>query len=200
MFNKFMHYLIAAFVLTGFISFLLGDRIDPNKQAQSILLAEPIQITYVVKSAPRVDEESLCLARVIFGEGRGESYKGQLAISEVVLNRVKSPRYPNTICEVVNQSKIHKGKRVYQFSASNPKDVNYSKTAILFSYMGGKDIERRARDRAIKAAKETLSPNYPKMLHYNVLHYHSKSVNPFWADKNKIAANYGYHIFYANIT
>jgi N-acetylmuramoyl-L-alanine amidase len=43
------------------------------------------------------------LARVIYGEARGEPYKGQVAIGAVVLNRVKSPSFPNTIAGVIYQ-------------------------------------------------------------------------------------------------
>ncbi len=43
------------------------------------------------------------LARIIYGEARGEPYKGQVAIGAVVLNRVKSPSFPNTVACVVYQ-------------------------------------------------------------------------------------------------
>lgn len=44
------------------------------------------------------------LARVVYGEARGESYTGQVAVAAVVLNRVKSSKFPNTISGVVYQS------------------------------------------------------------------------------------------------
>ena len=44
------------------------------------------------------------LARVIYGEARGEPYTGQVAVGAVVLNRVKSSSFPNTISGVVYQS------------------------------------------------------------------------------------------------
>ena len=44
------------------------------------------------------------LARLIYGEGRGEPYKGQVAIGAVVLNRVRSASFPNTIAGVIYQS------------------------------------------------------------------------------------------------
>ena len=43
------------------------------------------------------------LARVIYGEARGEPYKGQVAIGAVVLNRVRSAQFPNTIAGVIYQ-------------------------------------------------------------------------------------------------
>lgn len=44
------------------------------------------------------------LSRVVYGEARGESYAGQVAVAAVVLNRVKSSSFPNTISGVVYQS------------------------------------------------------------------------------------------------
>lgn len=44
------------------------------------------------------------LARVVYGEARGEPYTGQVAVAAVVLNRVKSSKFPNSISEVVYQS------------------------------------------------------------------------------------------------
>ena len=50
----------------------------------------------------------LCLSSVIYHEARGESLEGQLAVAHVVLNRVESPHFPDTVCGVVTQP--------YQFS------------------------------------------------------------------------------------
>ena len=48
-------------------------------------------------------KQTECLSTVIYHEARGEPIMGQVAVAHVVLNRVKSSRYPNTICEVVYQ-------------------------------------------------------------------------------------------------
>lgn len=45
-----------------------------------------------------------CLSRIIYNEGRGEPYKGKLAIAYVVHNRVKSSGFPNKYCDVIRQS------------------------------------------------------------------------------------------------
>lgn len=49
------------------------------------------------------DEDIEIIARAIYGEGRGEPYEGQVAIGAVILNRVASPDFPNTVSEVVYQ-------------------------------------------------------------------------------------------------
>ncbi|NLL96223.1 MAG: spore cortex-lytic enzyme SleB [Clostridiaceae bacterium] len=54
------------------------------------------------KEAGRVSDVQL-LARAINGEARGEPYEGQVAVGAVILNRVKSPSFPNTISGVIYQ-------------------------------------------------------------------------------------------------
>ena len=49
------------------------------------------------------DEETICLAENIYHEARGEIVEGQIAVSNVVINRVKSKQFPNDICSVVYQ-------------------------------------------------------------------------------------------------
>ena len=44
------------------------------------------------------------LARLVHGEARGEPYRGKVAVAAVVLNRVKSPSFPNTLAGVIYQS------------------------------------------------------------------------------------------------
>lgn len=54
-------------------------------------------------SAGTTTNEVYLLARLISGEGRGEPYKGQVAIGAVVMNRVRSAQFPNTIAGVIYQ-------------------------------------------------------------------------------------------------
>ncbi len=54
-------------------------------------------------AASNVASEVYLLARVVHGEARGESYKGKVAVAAVILNRVKSASFPNTIAGVVYQ-------------------------------------------------------------------------------------------------
>jgi len=52
--------------------------------------------------SPTVSDEQL-IARAINGEARGESYEGQVAVGAVILNRVESPDFPNTVAGVIYQ-------------------------------------------------------------------------------------------------
>ena len=68
-----------------------------------------------------------CLANVIYREARGESLEGQRAVAHVVLNRVKDPAFPDTICEVVRQpgqfARKRPGKAVESTSYERAKVV-----------------------------------------------------------------------------
>lgn len=55
-------------------------------------------------SAAIVSSDHRLLAKLVYAEARGESYKGQVAVAAVVLNRVRSSSFPNTISGVIYQS------------------------------------------------------------------------------------------------
>lgn len=73
-----------------------------------ILLAYLLQatdITGLSVDTSKVDlQEAYCLAENIYYEARSEDIRGQFAVASVTLNRAKDPRFPNTICGVVQQS------------------------------------------------------------------------------------------------
>lgn len=66
---------------------------------ETINLSPPPPTKKIVKKM----NETKCLASVIYHEARGEPIQGQIAVGQVVLNRVKSKHYPNNICKVVFQ-------------------------------------------------------------------------------------------------
>lgn len=85
------------------------------------------------------------LARVVYGEARGEPYSGQVAVAAVVLNRVKSSSFPNTISGVVYQSGA--------FDAVRDGQINLSPNST-----------------AIKAAQDALNgwdPSYGAIYYFN---------------------------------
>ena len=57
----------------------------------------------MAQPAPEGDAEWQCLTEALYFEARGESLEGQIAVAEVILNRVDSPLYPRTVCGVVKQ-------------------------------------------------------------------------------------------------
>jgi N-acetylmuramoyl-L-alanine amidase len=62
-----------------------------------------LSITLFPSNKAFADEHLLCLAKVVYHEARGESLDGKIAVANVVLNRVKSDLFPDSICSVVYQ-------------------------------------------------------------------------------------------------
>ena len=58
------------------------------------------------------ERERRCLATAIYFEARGEPIRGQIAVGQVILNRVRSPQFPQTICGVVYQGQMASGLSV----------------------------------------------------------------------------------------
>ena len=89
-----------------------------------------------------LDKQAVCLANNMYHEARSQGLAGQLAVSLVVLNRVKDSRYPNTICEVVHQGPVReswktKGKDV----ADSERNYYPIRHRCQFSwYCDGKDL------------------------------------------------------------
>ena len=123
-----------------------------------------------------------CLAKNIYYESANESYEGKLAVAQVTLNRVNSPKYPKDVCAVVYQ----KTQNTCQFS---------------WTCMAVQVIKDKYQwEESLMIAKRALTQPY---LHdiiakSNALYYHATYVNPEW-NKTKIVARIGNHIFYANI-
>lgn len=60
-------------------------------------------VTQVIAAEPTAYGDRECLARAVFFEARGEPLEGQLAVAQVILNRVASGRFAGTVCGVINQ-------------------------------------------------------------------------------------------------
>ena len=64
----------------------------------------PAEAAAIDKSvAGHLADESYCLAENVYHEARNQPAAGQMAVMSVTMNRVKDPRFPNTICEVVRE-------------------------------------------------------------------------------------------------
>lgn len=68
------------------------------------MLADTNQKNQVQAASNNSTQDIQLMARAINGEARGEPYEGQVAVGAVILNRVKSPNFPNTIAGVIYES------------------------------------------------------------------------------------------------
>jgi spore germination cell wall hydrolase CwlJ-like protein len=131
----------------------------------------------MAQPAPEGDAEWRCLTEALYFEARGESLEGQIAVAEVILNRVDSPLYPRTVCGVVKQ----RGGGGCQFSY-----VCSGKTKMR---------EKRAADLAGRIAAAMLD-DAPRLLTDGATHFHTRGVKPGWSKRFARTASIGSHHFY----
>ncbi len=125
--------------------------------------------------------EQRCLAIGIYFEARGEPVRGQAAVAQVILNRVKNPTYPNSICGVVYQNKTWKNRCQFSFACDGLRDRVRSKK----HWATAKAVAKRATAGKLWV-KEVGSST----------HYHATYVRPRWARTMKRMKKIGQHIFY----
>ncbi|MGQ5700445.1 cell wall hydrolase [Sandaracinobacteroides sp. A072] len=119
-----------------------------------------------------LDTDLKCLATAVYFESKGEPLEGQLAVAEVILNRVEDGRFGRDICSVV--------KAPYQFSFVRggklpaPRDMNAYETAEAIAVIA-----------ASASWQEVVG---------GATHFHARYVNPRW--KLQRVAAVGQHIFY----
>ena len=120
-----------------------------------------------------------CLTQAVYFEARGESSRGQAAVAQVVLNRVRHPAFPKTVCGVVFQGAATHG---CQFSFACDGST-------------GRQRERDAWDRARTVAGRALSGVVLADVG-QATHFHTTGVSPLWGPQMLRVAQVGLHIFY----
>ncbi|MEO1136081.1 MAG: cell wall hydrolase [Pseudomonadota bacterium] len=125
-------------------------------------------------------KERTCLAQAIYYEARSEPRIGQLAVADVVLNRVASRVYPNTICDVVFQG-------------------SERRTGCQFSFTCDGSMQARLNKRKWKESEDlagAILAGLRAPVSRNATHYHANYVDPHWADSLTPTATIGTHKFY----
>ncbi|MFN3388816.1 MAG: cell wall hydrolase [Allosphingosinicella sp.] len=145
----------------------------PNPRAASV----------VFRARSPLDQQRAlqCLAEAVYYEARSESEDGQRAVAQVVLNRVRHPSYPSSVCGVVYQGPLRAGGGC-QFTFTCDGSL-----AVAPSGAGW------AQARRIAAAALAGSVYAPVG---HATHYHTHQVVPFWAWKLVKNAVVGAHNFY----
>ncbi|HZL31403.1 MAG TPA: cell wall hydrolase [Pseudolabrys sp.] len=133
-----------------------------------------------LSGAARAKSEK-CLANAIYFEARGEPVRGQIAVAQVVLNRVFSPFYPNEVCEVVYQNAERRNSCQFTFACDGIPDVVTEPNAWL---------------RAKRIAKDTLDGKLWMPEVAKSTHYHAYWVHPSWVGEMKKMYTLGVHTFY----
>jgi spore germination cell wall hydrolase CwlJ-like protein len=125
--------------------------------------------------------EQKCLATGIYFEARGESEQGQAAVGQVILNRVRNPTYPKTICGVVYQNANWRNRCQFSFACDGIKDVIWNRRAYQTAERIADDVTRG----------KTWIPEVG-----SATHYHATYVKPRWARAMEKVDKIGLHIFY----
>jgi spore germination cell wall hydrolase CwlJ-like protein len=134
----------------------------------------------IVQRRLQLAEEN-CLARAVYFEARSESELGQLAVAKVILNRVKDPEYPNTICGVVYQGSGRRNSCQFSFACDGlPDDV-----MNVSAWANSKRIAQKAIAGDTSVAAIGSATNY-----------HADYVKPRWARTMKRLIKIGHHVFY----
>lgn len=124
--------------------------------------------------------EGHCLAQAVYFEARSEPLEGQLAVAQVVLNRVKAGQYPDSICDVVFQNEHIRNRCQFSFACDGLSDNPYEPEPW--------EIARRISYIALSGYWEDITQS--------ATHYHAEYVNPFWATSLEETGQFGSHVFY----
>ncbi len=167
------------------------DQSAPLERLSTPLPAAPITVDPLNPSAPayafqgRTGLDRMrsldCLAEAIYYEARSESEDGQRAVAQVVLNRVRHPAWPNSVCGVVYQGPMRAGGGC-QFTFTCDGSLRFRPQGIAW-----------ARARLLAAEALAGSVYAPVGLS---THYHTSAVFPSWAPRLAAAARIGAHNFY----
>ncbi len=142
----------------------------------------PVTGAYSTTAAVEVsDREKWCLATAIYFEARGEAYRGQVAVAQVVMNRVKDHRYPSTICGVVYQNQSRRNSCQFSFACDGiPEVINEREP-----WAQAEDIAARVLDGELYLTEVGTAT-----------HYHATYVRPAWAPRMDKVTQIGLHVFY----
>ena len=130
---------------------------------------------------PRARAEK-CLADAVYFEARGEPERGQMAVAQVVMNRVFSGYYPNNVCGVVYQNANRHLACQFTFACEG-KDL---------SRIDEPDMWAQAK----RIAKDTLDGKIWLTEVGHATHYHAYWVHPSWVNEMKKMYKLGVHTFY----
>ena len=152
------------------------------------LQAEPgIDYDYVIS------QDEHCMALNIYHEARSDNLAGKFAVADVVLNRVRDDRYPQTICGVIYQGD-HKP------SWKDSEVLVPVRNRCQFSwYCDGKDDNAYDADswnEALLISSQIIKEGKYRGLTEGSTHYHADWIEPYWAPTLQVVGTIGSHIFY----
>ena len=172
--------------------------LHPTEMPQAVPVPPPIPLPAMIAVLPRPapplspaqrlhligkerEQAEACLARAIYFEARDQPYRGQVAVAQVVVNRVFSGIYPRNVCGVVYQNAHRRLACQFTFACDGKPDVV---------------TERRSWYRARRIARQTLDGKLYVRAVGTATHYHATYVHPYWVREMRRYAREGIHLFY----
>ena len=149
---------------------------DNQRSAEDIIF----DLRRKLSSVDFIRSETECLAKNIYFEANTEPYQGKLAVATVTMNRVKSGKFPHTVCGVV----LQKNNEGCQFSW-----VCDNKTDVIKNRKGYVESVEMAEEVLLSAKRSRIIPS-------DALYYHADYVDPYWAKTKKFLTKIGAHLFY----
>ena len=163
-----------------------------NEFLTALFISKAIIFSTTPIEVKTASPELYCLVQNIYFESGNQSYAGKVAVAEVTLNRVKTRKYPSTICGVVKQAVMSKWwKEKYD------KNVPVRNKCQFSWFCDGKSDEIKylgAWKSSMIAAHDAL--NSKRKFTEGALYYHANYVNPRWNKQKEYITQIGDHIFY----
>jgi spore germination cell wall hydrolase CwlJ-like protein len=142
--------------------------------------APPQAAAQLAEAQARQARELDCLAEAVYFEARGESARGQAAVATVIMNRVRSPRFPKTVCGVVFQGAGHRKGCQFSFAC----DGHIERVAEWDAWAEARQVAARALSGAVLRDVGSAT------------HFHTTGVDPEWGSRMLRVAKVGLHVFY----
>ena len=161
-----------------------------------------LSVASSVMGDQKVDyKEIYCLAANSYFEARGEPFDGKIAVAQVVINRVKSNKYPNSLCKVITEGPVKESWKTRKDPTLPVEERKYYpiRDRCQFSwYCDGKSDktpDSTAWEKALLISYGVYHGNLDDFVE-GATHYHASYVLPEWADTKTKVVQIGEHIFY----
>ncbi|MEC7763975.1 MAG: cell wall hydrolase [Pseudomonadota bacterium] len=142
--------------------------------------SQPDEVWLSKQPAATGGEQWRCFTEALYFEARGETHKGLFAVAEVILNRVESPAFPNSLCGVIRQGTGRRHACQFSFTCDGEPETVHN---------------RAAWERVGKVAR-VMMDGAPRTLTSGATFYHTTHVQPGWARRLAHTAQIGVHRFY----
>jgi len=154
-----------------------------------------------IQAEINLNSDRECLALNIYHEARGEHTAGMRAVADVVMNRVRSTQFPNTICDVIKQGPVYESWKTVGKDIPDDQRIYYPKRdKCQFSwYCDGKPDEPLELDswlRAQEVANDMIDNDVGLGLTDGADHYYAGIIPPFWAQHMTFIVTIENHRFY----